>query len=126
MVDRNQDLFLPSIVLDRASSAPLHQQLRQQIARAIGSGTADGLRLPSTRLLARLAGVSRNTVLAAYDDLAADGLIRGRRGAGMLIAVTANRGRVAIDLRRLLRDAQYPARTVTVADPDGTPLYLTY
>jgi GntR family transcriptional regulator/MocR family aminotransferase len=125
-VDRSRDLFLPSIILDRAASAPLHQQLRHQFARAIRSGTADGRRLPSTRLLARLAGVSRNTVLAAYDDLAADGLIRGRRGAGMLIVAGANRGRVALDLQRLLREAQYPARSMTVIDPDGTTLYLTY
>jgi DNA-binding GntR family transcriptional regulator len=125
-VDRQRDLFLPSIVLDRASPRPLHQQVRSQIARAIRSGTPDGVWLPSTRVLARLLGVSRNTVLAAYDDLAADGLIRGRRGAGMLIAASGNRGLTAFDPRRVLREAQYPARTVSVVDPDGTPLYLTY
>ena len=25
-----------------------------------------------------------------------------------------------------LREAQYPARTVSFVDPDGTPFYLTY
>jgi DNA-binding GntR family transcriptional regulator len=31
-----------------------------------------------------LLGVSRNTVLTAYNDLAAAGLIQGRRGMGMV------------------------------------------
>jgi len=125
-VDRERDLFLPSIVLDRASRRPLHQQLRSQIASAIRSGTPDGVRLPSTRVLARLLGVSRNTVLAAYDDLAADGLIQGQRGAGMLVAAGGKRGMSAFDPRRVLREAQYPARTLSFVDPDGTRLYLTY
>ncbi len=125
-MDRQRDLFLPPISLDRGSPKPLHQQVRSQIARAIRSGTPDGVRLPSTRVLAQFLGVSRNTVLAAYDDLAADGLILGRRGAGMLVAAAGTRGISAFDPRHVLREAQYPARTLGVVDPDGTPLYLTY
>ena len=125
-MDRERDLFLPSIVLDRASPRPLHQQLRCQIEGAIRSATHDGLRLPSTRVLARLLGVSRNTVLAAYDDLAAGGWLEGRRGSGMVIAAGRTRGVTAFDPRRVLREAQYPARTLSLADPDGTPFYLTY
>jgi DNA-binding GntR family transcriptional regulator len=62
----------------------------------------------------------------AYDDLAADGLIQGRRGAGMLVVAGGKRGMSAFDLRRVLREAQYPSRTLSFADPDGTRLYLTY
>lgn len=119
---RTRELFLPPIVLDRGASAALHRQIRAQVAEAIHRGAADNLRLPSSRVLARLLGVSRNTVLTAYDELAADGLITGKRGAAMI--VTTRRSTGAPDLRRLLRDAQYPARTLSITDRDGNVLEL--
>ena len=123
---RPRDLFLPPIVLNRAAPTPLHQQMCGQIAHAIRGGTPDGTRLPSTRVLARLLGVSRNTVLAAYDDLVADGLIQGRRGSAMLVVAGTDRRAIALDPQRMLREAQYPGRTLGFVDLDGTPSYLTY
>jgi len=84
--------------------------------------------------MARLLGVSRNTVMAAYDELVADGVISGRRGAGMLIAAEGSRqanaahvrGLNLFDPQRVLRQAQYPARTLGIIDPDGAPLYLAF
>jgi len=124
-------MFLPSIVLDRGSSTPLHQQVGRQIARAIRDGVAAGSRLPSSRVMATMLGVSRNTVMTAYDDLVAAGLIRGRRGAGMLVAVRGSRAEASgeggmLDPQRVLREAQYPARTLHIVDPDGAPLYLSF
>src|SRR5262245_59418916 len=107
LMDRRRNPFLPSITLDRTSASPLHQQVRSQIAASIRSGIHDGLRMPSTRLLARLLGVSRNTVLAAYDDLVADGFIQGRHGEGMVVVVRSTRGVSPFDPRQVLRDAQY-------------------
>jgi DNA-binding transcriptional regulator YhcF (GntR family) len=124
VVSAARQLFLPPIVVDRASESPLHRQISAQIATAIRGRAADGARLPSSRLLARLLGVSRNTVLTAYDELAADGLIDGRRGAAMM--VTTRGSASGPDLRRLLRDAQYPSRTLDITDPDGSPLYLNF
>jgi DNA-binding GntR family transcriptional regulator len=124
-VSRPRDPVLPSIALDRQSSMPLHQQLGRQIALAIRDGVPSGSRLPSSRVMARLLGVSRNTVMTAYDDLVAAGLIHGRRGAGMLVAVKAPAGHL-LDPRRVLRQAQYPARTLRVVDPDGTQVYLAF
>jgi DNA-binding transcriptional regulator YhcF (GntR family) len=123
-VSRPRDLFLPAIALDRRSSTPLHQQLSRQIARAIRS-VAAGSRLPSSRVMARMLGVSRNTVMTAYDELVAAGLISGRRGAGMLVAARGARMPM-LDSQRMLRDAQYPARTLRIVDPDGLELYLAY
>jgi DNA-binding transcriptional regulator YhcF (GntR family) len=123
-VKRAPHLFLPTIELDRQADTPLHRQIRAQIAAAIQRGAAGASRLPSSRVLARLLGVSRNTVLTAYDELAADGLVAGRRGAAMV--VTSARTAGAVDLQRLLRDAQYPARTVAVTDPDGNVVDLSY
>jgi DNA-binding GntR family transcriptional regulator len=76
--------------------------------------------------MALLLGVSRNTVLTAYDDLAAAGVITGRRGAGMLVTPGRAPGSHMLEPQRVLREAQYPARTVGVVDPDGTPLYLVF
>jgi DNA-binding transcriptional regulator YhcF (GntR family) len=123
LVSRPQDLFLPSIVLDRRSSTPLHEQVARQIARAIRGGVPAGSRLPSSRVLL---GVSRNTVMTAYDDLAAAGLIRGRRGAGMLVASHGAGGWLTLDPRRMMKQAQYPARTLRLVDPDGADVYLAF
>ena len=73
---------LESIVLDREGSANLHRQLYGQLrgmieSRALAAGTA----LPSTRLLAKDLGLGRNTVIAAYDQLALEGFLKTRRGA---------------------------------------------
>ena len=81
-------------------------------------------RLPSSRMLARLLGISRNTVLTAYDELAADGFIHGRRGAAMVVRTMRTVG--VPDVHRLLRDAQYPARTVSISDPEGTEIQINY
>lgn len=119
---RAQHLFLPHIALDRADASPLHHQISTQLAHAIRAGAADGARLPSSRVLARLLGVSRNTVMTAYDELAADGLIGGRQRASTM--VTPHRQSETLDLPRLIRDAQFPAQVIPVGDPDGNTIEL--
>ena len=123
---RRRDLFVPAIALDRTSSVPLHRQIHQQVAQAIRSGAIEhDTRLPATRVLAQVLGVSRNTVLAAYDALAADDLIRGAHGAGMLVNGIARRLN-PFAMRTLLRAAAYPERILAFTDPDGNPLYLRH
>jgi DNA-binding FadR family transcriptional regulator len=85
-----------------------------------------GTRLPSSRMMARLMGVSRNTVLAAYESLAADDLVQGERGAATRVKAGGVTGMRAIGLRHVIREARYPTRTVSLTDPDGTPLYLNF
>ncbi|MFN8619204.1 MAG: PLP-dependent aminotransferase family protein [Chloroflexota bacterium] len=56
--------------------------------RAASGALAPGDRLPSIRGLATSMGVSPSTVVEAYDRLAAEGLIRARRGAGFYLVGT--------------------------------------
>lgn len=76
--------FLPfdSLHIDRRVATPLQQQLygqlRQMIEERMLSG---GSRLPSSRSLATELGLSRNTVTAAYEQLATEGYVHVRRGA---------------------------------------------
>lgn len=80
-------LAVAGLVLDRASPQPLHRQLYAALRVAILTGRLrPGVRLPPTRVLAADLGVSRNTVLAAYDQLLAEGFIEGRVGSGTYVA----------------------------------------
>jgi len=58
----------------------------QDLREAITSGAlAAGAKLPATRTYAESLGVSRNTVLAAYEQLAAEGYVEARVGAGTFV-----------------------------------------
>lgn len=66
---------------------PEYVRLYEQLCSAILSGQlAPGSRLPSSRQLAGDRGVSRNTALAAYDQLIAEGYAETRQGSGTYVA----------------------------------------
>jgi GntR family transcriptional regulator/MocR family aminotransferase len=72
--------------LDRNSHVPLFLQLDSQIRQAILSGRlASGLRLPSSRVLAKELGISRTSVVMAFEQLIAEDFLEGRVGAGTFI-----------------------------------------
>jgi len=118
-------IALPEILFDQASGEPLPEQISRQIAQAIREGKLGrGARLPSTRTLARMLGVSRNTVLVAYENLGAEDLIRSERGSG---ARVNNWVPVALPtMARLLYEARYPECITVFGDPDGNPLYVRH
>ncbi len=71
----------------RSSSLSLVEQLVEHFGSLIRNhGLRTGMRLPSVRALAESAAVSRDTVVQAYDRLAAQGLVQSRRGAGFFVA----------------------------------------
>ncbi|HEX6685635.1 MAG TPA: PLP-dependent aminotransferase family protein [Candidatus Limnocylindrales bacterium] len=77
------------IALRRDAALPLREQIVEQIAAAVDGGTAQrGARVPSTRTLAGLLGVSRGVVGEAYDLLHSRGYLVTRPGSGTYVAGT--------------------------------------
>lgn len=71
------------ISIDRASSTPAYRQVYRQIAAQIREGKlVAGSYLPKIRNLAQELGIARNTVEAAYKQLALEGYATGKRGVG--------------------------------------------
>ncbi|UHQ20963.1 PLP-dependent aminotransferase family protein [Lysobacter sp. KIS68-7] len=65
---------------------PLHAQLTRALKVALAHGRAgQGAKLPPTRALARDLGLSRNTVLTAYEQLRAEGFMEARVGSGSFV-----------------------------------------
>src|SRR5919106_10409 len=78
--------------LDPARSLPLFRQLYGGIRDAVlGGRLSAGAQLPPSRALAAELGISRNTVTLAYDQLVAEGYLRGRPRSGMQVAATLPR-----------------------------------
>jgi DNA-binding transcriptional MocR family regulator len=74
----------------------LPARIAAALARAVESGRLGPLtRLPSERALARSLGVSRGTIIAAYDDLKARGMVERRPGSGTRVSAQATGSSVA-------------------------------
>jgi GntR family transcriptional regulator / MocR family aminotransferase len=73
--------------VDRAGDTPLFRQVYAQMRSAILSrALRAGAKLPSSRELATRLAVSRTAVVAAYEQLLAEGYVTGKIGAGTYIA----------------------------------------
>lgn len=72
---------------DRSSSQSLYQQIADDIERRISYGEfPPGSQLPSERKLAEQLGVNRSTVILAYAELRALGIIESRTGSGTRVS----------------------------------------
>jgi len=72
--------------LEKSGEKPLFVQLYSEICRLIlCQRLRGGSRLPSSRAMAADLGLSRTTVLSAYEQLEAEGYIEARRGAGVFV-----------------------------------------
>jgi DNA-binding transcriptional MocR family regulator len=73
-------------MLMKASSQSLTEQLSGRFAERIRTRLlAPGARLPSVRQCAQQQGVSPSTVVAAYDQLLAQGLVEARKNRGFFV-----------------------------------------
>src|SRR5687768_5123922 len=76
--------------LDRSRPRGLRTQVEDELRDAIRSGRlAPGTSLPSSRALAADLGVTRGVIVAAYDQLVAEGYLASRQGSGTVVNATA-------------------------------------
>jgi len=100
------DVMLP---LARGSGEPLRAQLLRELRAAIHTGRLPaGMALPATRALAVDLGVSRGLVVAAYEQLTAEGYLEPKHGSATRVA----EGRAMHSPR-----AGQPARTASAVLP---------
>jgi GntR family transcriptional regulator / MocR family aminotransferase len=81
--------FAP-LSLDRSRKRPLQRQLKDQLKAMIQQGHLRPQdRLPSTRALAEELHVSRNTVVAAYEELQGEGYVEAQERSAYVIGQAA-------------------------------------
>jgi GntR family transcriptional regulator/MocR family aminotransferase len=75
-----------TLALDSTSRVPLYRQIYDSLRQAILTGQLrPSMRLQSTRELAVELGVSRNTVINAFEQLLAEGYLEGQVGSGTYV-----------------------------------------
>src|ERR1700722_2532976 len=75
------------LVLEDARGTPLQTAVYDALRKAVLEGRLGaGARLPATRDLAEQLAVARGTVVSAYEQLTAEGYLRGLRGAGTFVS----------------------------------------
>jgi GntR family transcriptional regulator len=92
-----------SVKIDRGDPADLYEQVAGEIRRAIAEGEAKpGERLPPAKDLAAVLGVNTNTVFRALRMLRDEDLLEFRRGRGISVAGTPERGAVIARAKELV------------------------
>ena len=96
-----------NVKVDRGDPTDLFEQVAGEIRRAIADGEAKpGERLPPAKDLAAVLDVNTNTVLRALRMLRDEGLLEFRRGRGISVAGTPERGAVVARARELVEFAR--------------------
>lgn len=85
------------IALEPDDRRPLYRQISTAIADGARSGRLrPGEQLPSTRALAEQLGVHRNTVISAYQELEAQGLLTGSPARGSFLSTELPEDRLGL------------------------------
>ncbi|WED23686.1 PLP-dependent aminotransferase family protein [Vibrio sp. JC009] len=80
-----------------------------------------GGKLPSTRKLAQALALSRNTVINAYEQLAAEGYIESRAGSGYYVAVELPEQYLATDITQTKISSASPVLDINTSFAPGVP-----
>jgi GntR family transcriptional regulator / MocR family aminotransferase len=93
----------------------LYEQLARALKRAIVAGHfRPGERLPATRALSRTLGLSRNTVMTAYEILRAEQLTTGHERSGTRVADIALPSGLVLPRSEVPPQSRYAARLRTL------------
>ena len=98
-------------IADDREGAPLHIRLYRRIRDLVRDGALPpGTKLPPSRMLARALGISRNSVVAAYERLNADGWTQSRRGSGIRVSdvVPVLQSKTRMERGDAIKDAPEP------------------
>jgi GntR family transcriptional regulator len=91
------------VKVDKADPTDLYEQVAADIRRAIAEGEAQpGERLPPAKDLAAVLGVNANTVFRSLRLLRDEGLLEFRRGRGVSVIGTPEKGAVINQARQLI------------------------
>lgn len=83
--------------LKREENVSIQSQIREMLVSAILDGQLpSGVPLPSSRKMARTLGVSRNTVVLAYQSLVDDGYLTAKERSGFYVSLDILKGRALV------------------------------
>ena len=100
-------MLTSTMKIDLSEQVPLYEQVAAELRRAITDGEVKpGERMPLAKDLAAVLGVNKNTVLRALRQLRDEGLLEFRRGRGITMAGTPQRGAVMSKVRELVAFAR--------------------
>jgi GntR family transcriptional regulator len=105
--EENESRITSTMKIDQGAPTPLYQQVAAELRRAIADGEVrPGERMPLAKDLAAVLGVNRNTVLRALGELRDEGLLEYRRGRGITVSGTPQRGALLEKVRDLVAFAR--------------------
>ncbi|MCR2783639.1 MULTISPECIES: PLP-dependent aminotransferase family protein [unclassified Microbacterium] len=110
------------LVVLESGAAPLGVQIQDQLRAAIRDRRlAAGERLPSTRRLAELLGISRGTIVDAYEQLVAEGYLEAAVGSGTRVAAIPDGGPTRHSRHSRPASASHAPRSAEVDFEYGIP-----
>jgi GntR family transcriptional regulator/MocR family aminotransferase len=127
---------LEAMAIESTPGVTLHRKVYRSILDSILSGRLEpGARVPSTRTLSRLTGISRNSVTHAYEELRAEGYLESKVGSGTYVcrllprSVSYKRRQSNLQaasqkLTSLIAASGYPVEDFGLEDGEGNAVYL--
>lgn len=120
-MEAKSSLIQELVDVDRSDSTPIYEQIYEDLRNAIIEGKlSPGTKLPSTRVLTSVLGVSRTTVTNAFSQMKSEGYFDSRVGSGTY--VSKNLPPRHTQLRRPIVDPEPSAEPV---EPTEAPPQLS-
>ncbi len=106
--------ILDALNIDPENEVPLYRQIYDGLRKGIlNSQLVPGTRLPPSRTLARELRVGRNTVVAAYEQLMAEGYLDSRVGAGTHVSEIPPDSLLEVGIEERVAKDKTPARNLS-------------